>query len=265
MKTNYIEFKNLLIKEGFENIYEKVYSEDETYKVSVGKNKSFAEYKYVSKSHVFVFWNNELNVLIEGTTYPKYTLKKGQVLLDDVVINSGHMRYTVKLKEGGNSDRRSLSSYGSNQRSKTITGDHDIRYGAIFALHKLKEDYDFVKWEGHQFLWLLHYSEHRRGIDYDYEEINRGIFSTFPDYVKKGMNDNWSGAPLTLKNAQIKIEESYFHYDDKEKMTIDDREKWFNENIKNKSLDEIKEFSSSAHFEQRFLESHNLYKEIQNG
>lgn len=233
--TTIEEFDEMLTQEGFEKIYEKEFSEEEEYRYHADENDRESEIlsiPYDRKSRLYVYWHPELFILLYGTTYPRYERQGDEIVRTGETINSGNMRYTVKLKDDvERSDIRNAISSCSWINKHTMVGSHDIRDGFRGKLNALKKYFNFAKWEGRQSLWLLHYTQHRQGMPYDSDEINREVYALFPDHVKDGIGNHFYGAPLSLQDLREHIVDSYFDYETANQMSEEDQIKWFDENI----------------------------------
>lgn len=225
------EFKKILALEGFEKIYEKEFSEEDTWSYREDGNDKMLYTPYTNTSNIYVYWHPELFILLNWTTYPRYERQGDDIVKTGESINSGNMRYTIKLKDDvDENDVRYVLSTCSWERSGAVVGSHDIRDGFRSKLNALKKYYNFIKWEGRQFLWLLHYMQHR-DKNYDHNEINAEVIKEFPDHVKEVIGNKYSGAPVDLQTICEYMTNAYFDYDTSISMTEDEKTAWFNETI----------------------------------
>jgi len=266
--TTFKEFQDLLAIEGFTEVYTREFKEEETSHFRDEKEELVA-LTYERSSLLYVYWNYDLNILINGTTYPSYSMIDGKAVKTGETINSVDMKYTIKMKDGVDySDARMiLSSCGNHERSGTIVGSHDIRQGFRRALKSLKEYYTFTKWEGKQSLWLLHYFQYSNNKEYSVDEINQDVLSKLPQKVLDGMNNKWYGAPMSLEEAKDSIINSYFHYEVLENMSFTERDIWFNSTI-NPGLNPMwveEELLPNAWRKNDFMKKFTTYVKISGG
>ncbi len=179
--TTIEEFEEILQFKKFEKIYSKTFVEKD-YHYTYGNNK---ECIIDIESQLLVYWNYELNTLVECTTYHNINIVNDKVVIGPQTINSATMRYCIKAKDEDcklNYTVRSSSCPTSVEGVRT--GNHDIREGFVDSLNNLKMYYDFIEWVEPQFLWLIHYSE-TESENYDYKSLNETVIKQLPEKVKK--------------------------------------------------------------------------------